>query len=144
MSANPPPFTAWTATILQHSLQRTSSTSAVVFVDAITRATFALNAKIIHNHLLPRFCQRTRVPTVSIQNQEFYIVLNKTISQATAALTPTTSLILLYWILLIPGMKTSSSPATRPQPKQRQALAKIEPLPTVVIFARRASLPTAS
>lgn len=141
---NPPPITARTTTILQRSRQRTSSISAVVGGAATTRARFVSCAKVPYHPLIPRFCQRTRAPTVSIRDQEFYIVLNKTSSQAITALTTTISLTLLYWILLILGMKAGSSPTTQPQPKQRQALAMIKRLATVVIFARRASSTAAS
>lgn len=103
-----------------------------------------LRAKVTPHPLLSRFCQRTRVPTVSNRDQELFSVLSKTVPQAITALVPKTLLIHLYQILPTLGRKSGSSPVKPPLLKLQLALKSIELLAILVMFARRTSLATAA
>lgn len=125
-----------TTMILRHFRQKILSISASVSVWERTHANVLVLAKLSHHLLLLSWViRKTKVPTVSIRNSEFFPVLGKTVPQATMTSTPTTSLTLLYQIPPIPGRKHSINPMTQPLLKHLPAHKTIAPLTTIARHA---------
>lgn len=106
----------------------------------MTRVNLAVRAKVPYPLILSRFFRRMRVPKVSVQNQEVFLVLSKTICPAITSLTPIISLTLPYKILSTHGIPQSCSRTARPRPwlERKDALKTLAPLAIAVIFAERA------
>ena len=136
LSANTSPFTLRTTSILQHPRQRTSGISITVRRWTMTRRSLTPRLRVPRHSRLSRFHHRTSVPTVSIRNSETISVLNKPISRATTASTPTIDPTPLYQTPPTLGKKLSRCRlVARPRSKQQHPLVRIAPVATVAIFA---------
>lgn len=139
ISVNTALSTGWTAMILRYPCQRTFSVSAAVGLSATKRIRIVMCQRVVHSSRLSHYCRRAGIPTVSIQDQEFHLLLSNTVLQALTILKGATFRTLLYQRLHILGMNPSSSYTTLQRPKQKVAHRTTSSLTVIVKLAMRAS-----